>query len=1378
MKTYMRFSSVIVLLLIAIAGPASGQVQKVGVVARNFTVTSRATKAPVQLTDFAGKIVVLDFFAYWCAPCQLSSPELEKNIQQYYAARGGNPAGVPVQVISMNVEDKNPSLTDTYIRNTGISFVCEDPGFGVYGQFYPPYAIPTFVVINGVGGVSGIKQWQILGIHIGWQGDTVIQEFRGMIDAVRPPPRGVPTITTQPASQQALFGKNAELAVDVASWPSPTFQWYKDGAALAGATASTFGIVSATAADSGSYSVQISNSLGSVTSNLAAFRAVSALLSPGDKEVGPSRITYPLAISCDENWTASKDAGWLTLSKTSGTKDSSLDVVVEVNTGSSDRIATIAIGGNIHTLTQRSRDAALRELWAVGTNTFGQLGDDRLMQRLAPVNVASNVKEAATGSSHSLILKTDGSLWAAGSNSNGQLGDGSTTSRSTPVPVATGVKSAVAGGYHSLFLKSDGSLWAMGSNSYGQLGDGSTSTRTAPVQVATGVQAMAAGNSYSLFLKSDGSLWAVGYNYYGQLGDGSTTNRSAPVQIAANVRAIAASNNHSLFVKTDGSLWAMGYNYYGQLGDGATADRTTPVQVTTGVQSIAAGYMHSLFLKSDGSLWAMGYNYYGQLGDGSTTTRNAPVQVATGAQYIAAGDYYSLFLKSDGSLWAMGSNTAGQLGDGTTTDRSSPIRVSTDVQFAAAKSNHGLFVKTDGSLWAIGSNYYGQLGDGTITYRTTPVQTATGVQAVAAGGSHSLFLKTDGSLWSMGSNSSGQLGDGSTTYRSTPVQVATGVQSVAAGGTHSLFLKTDGSLWAMGYNYNGQLGDGSTSTRTNPVQVTTGVRAVAAGSNHSLLLKTDGSLWAMGYNYYGQLGDGSTSNRNTPVQVATGVQTIDAGYSHSLFVKTDGSLWAMGYNTFGQLGDGSTTNRSTPVQVAAGVFAVAGGYYHSLFLKTDASLWTMGYNSFGQLGDNSTTTRPTPVQVATGVRTFAAGNYHSLFVKADGSLWAMGSNSSGQLGDGSTTTRRAPVRVVGDVTAVAAGSDFTLFVTLPGSGMTAPQISAQPVAQSATAGGSVTYSVTATSTGPFSFQWRKDSVPISGATGATLTLSNLGLAQMGSYDVVVTNAAGSVTSQAAALALGSNRIANLSVRTTLDAGQTLTVGFVTSGSKRLLARAVGPSLYTVAGLTGYLPDPRLSLINQGTGAVVAQNDNWDASLSSTCASLGAFPMDAGSKDCALLQPVSGPHTAQIAGVGKGIVLVEVYDAESASAARLTNVSARNQIGTGDNILIAGFVIDGTGWKTLLVRAIGPALRDLWGVPGVLADPKLEIFKSDGTKLAENDNWEAVLAPVFDQVGAFKPLTGSKDAALKISLPPGAYTVQVSGVGNVTGDGLVELYELP
>jgi hypothetical protein len=252
-------------------------------------------------------------------------------------------------------------------------------------------------------------------------------------------------------------------------------------------------------------------------------------------------------------------------------------------------------------------------------------------------------------------------------------------------------------------------------------------------------------------------------------------------------------------------------------------------------------------------------------------------------------------------------------------------------------------------------------------------------------------------------------------------------------------------------------------------------------------------------------------------------------------------------------------------------------------------------------------------------------------------------------------------------------------------------------------------------------------------------------------------------------------LANLSVRTSLAAGQTIIVGVVAQGgAKPVLVRAVGPTL-AAFGLTGTMPDPQLQLFKDGVKT--AENDDWAGALAPAFAELGAFQFAAGSKDAAMIAKLDGASSVQANGGVGGVILVEAYDTLPGNSQRLINVSARNRVGSGPDILIAGFNIAGAGTKRLLIRAVGPTLA-VFGLSGVLADPKMEVYDGS-TKVAENDDWEAGLAPTFGAVGAFAFAAGSKDAAAIVTLAAGkSYTVQVSGVGGVTGEGLVEIYELP
>jgi hypothetical protein len=342
---------------------------------------------------------------------------------------------------------------------------------------------------------------------------------------------------------------------------------------------------------------------------------------------------------------------------------------------------------------------------------------------------------------------------------------------------------------------------------------------------------------------------------------------------------------------------------------------------------------------------------------------------------------------------------------------------------------------------------------------------------------------------------------------------------------------------------------------------------------------------------------------------------------------------------------------------------------------------------------------------------------------------------------------------------------------------TAPVIAAHPVSVTAATGGTAALAVVASGTPAPSFQWRKDGSPLAGATDAILNLRAVTAAQAGAYSVVVSNSGGSTTSNAATLSVasGEGRLANLSVRTSLGSGATLIVGFATNGTKSVLIRGVGPTLGAF-GVPGTYSDPRVELYNAAS-TKIDENEDWNASLTSAFAAVGAFPLTLASKDAAIQSAVSGAHSTHVKGPNSGVVLVELYDSGAGMAVRLVNVSARNFVGTGDNILIAGFVVDGTVGKTLLIRAVGPTLAS-FGVDGTLADPRLEILNGSAAKVVENDNWSATLAPTAASVGAFPLVTNSRDAAVLVTLPPGAYSAQISGIGGGTGEALVEVYEVP
>lgn len=250
----------------------------------------------------------------------------------------------------------------------------------------------------------------------------------------------------------------------------------------------------------------------------------------------------------------------------------------------------------------------------------------------------------------------------------------------------------------------------------------------------------------------------------------------------------------------------------------------------------------------------------------------------------------------------------------------------------------------------------------------------------------------------------------------------------------------------------------------------------------------------------------------------------------------------------------------------------------------------------------------------------------------------------------------------------------------------------------------------------------------------------------------------------------------------------------TSGGQLLSwGASYGPALANVTDIDtivagSYLADPALTLFSGSTS--VGGNDDWagDTQVSLVGGSVAAFPFaSATSKDAALYNSAMLPATysIQIAGVGgaTGNALAEIYDATALGAfkldtPRLINVSARARVGTGDDFLIAGFVVSGSTSKTVLIRAVGPSLAQ-FGLGGVLGDPRVALL-SGTTLVASNDNWGAgtALTNAFNQVGAFPLADTSRDSALLVAVQPGAYTVQLSGVNGATGIALVEIYEVP
>jgi hypothetical protein len=252
---------------------------------------------------------------------------------------------------------------------------------------------------------------------------------------------------------------------------------------------------------------------------------------------------------------------------------------------------------------------------------------------------------------------------------------------------------------------------------------------------------------------------------------------------------------------------------------------------------------------------------------------------------------------------------------------------------------------------------------------------------------------------------------------------------------------------------------------------------------------------------------------------------------------------------------------------------------------------------------------------------------------------------------------------------------------------------------------------------------------------------------------------------------------NLSTRMRVQTGNNVGIGgFIITGTapKHLLLRAIKP----LFGFPDPLFDPVLELHGPGPFVTIT-NDNWRDDPAQEAAIINTGIPPANDLEAAIdttLDP--GAYTAVVRGQNNtsGVALVEVYDLSQAIPAKLANLSTRALVGTGNDIVIAGFILGGhTGNDRIIVRGIGPSLTAT-GVSNALADPALELRDGNGELLAANNNWQENPTQAAALTAAGLAPTNNLESGLTAALPPGLYTALLAGQDNGTGIGLVEVYD--
>ena len=256
------------------------------------------------------------------------------------------------------------------------------------------------------------------------------------------------------------------------------------------------------------------------------------------------------------------------------------------------------------------------------------------------------------------------------------------------------------------------------------------------------------------------------------------------------------------------------------------------------------------------------------------------------------------------------------------------------------------------------------------------------------------------------------------------------------------------------------------------------------------------------------------------------------------------------------------------------------------------------------------------------------------------------------------------------------------------------------------------------------------------------------------------------------------QLTNISTRASVQTGQRVTIaGFIVTGTgaKPVLVRGLGPTLgQPPFNIAGVLQDPTLDL--HDTASSIMMNDDWQSAANHNQIPANFQPPD--SRESAILitlQP--GNYTAIMAGKNgtTGIGLVEVYDMNAGVFAELTNVSTRGFVGTGENVLIGGFITSGGNSSTqVVVRGLGPTLAQ-FGVAGALADPVVTLVNGNGNVVQTNNNWKNTQQAAIQATGLAPP--NDLEAAILATVAAGQYTAILSGNGGGTGIGLVEVYQL-
>ena len=724
-------------------------------------------------------------------------------------------------------------------------------------------------------------------------------------------------------------------------------------------------------------------------------------------------------------------------------------------------------------------------VWSFGQNSNGQLAlkDNKNYNEPQKIELDVRARQIAVGSTHTVILTSEGKVLASGYNGKGQLGNGTTTRSNTLVKVLDikgqeieNIAYISAKGNTTYLLDYDGNVYEIGeitggyrrlatklegleeiaqiSGNYGITKDNKV-INLSTKQIVEGLEniiKISAGVNHTVFLTKEGTAYAIGENGNGQCGNGTKAKVITPSVIKdstgtnalSNIKDISAGNNFTIAVLENGEVYTWGSNENNKLGREQASDQILPKKLGEAVNGImvSAGYNHAIYVNTEGRVYAWGNGVNGTLGNGVNGNSVTPVLV--GSEEIAVSTNHVTIAKGEKSTLTSGLKSFNLIKDIVEGDMT---YTSNDKQIITIDEKTGEITALKEGNASITVSQVGK--DNVSNVQVTVIKSGTKVKpSVNTVNSTQVMLKADGTVWTYGLNANGELGIGNTTSSDNLSQVTFNndvkIIEIAVGEKHIVALDENGNVWTWGANNNYQLGISNTNTiMTRPQMLNLGEKIVkiAAGYNQTFAITEENKLIAWGLNTNGELGIGTTESKVLPRKVETMKNVLDvkAGKSHTVVVTTNGEIWTTGNNSFGSLA-GTDYKRNTFALVGTedtsntdmNIVYISAGEYHNLALTTNGKLYVWGYNVYGQLGINTGTiiTEPTQIKDINGIHEISAGKSHSIILTKEGKIYATGLNSLGQFGNGNKENTKEFTQIdnISDVFSMVAGNTYSMFI--------------------------------------------------------------------------------------------------------------------------------------------------------------------------------------------------------------------------------------------------------------------------------------------------------------------------------------------------------------